>query len=411
MKFLGVRAISVLAALGFCFALDAICRNSLDSSAQRLVILAGLYVTLAVSLNLINGITGQFSIGHAAFYQVGAVTTTYLSFFFFKSQGMQAMMWLGLMMIAGAVAAGLAGLVVGLPSLRLRGDYLAIVTLGFGEIARIVVQTIEFKAADGAKVGGSYGMNVEPRVRMIWLVWLLAIISIAICRNLLKNANGLAFLSVREDEVAASAMGVNTARTKVTAFVIGSALAGAAGVLLAHAEGFISPATFPMDMSFIILTMVVLGGTGSITGSVLAAILLFYVPEYLRNLQNPDKTPLVLSGSTLVASFLAVVLLVVLLKRIAVHFHGTNGRKLALFAGAAVVSFVGFYLFRLGLGYVPAVNNAQYEAQKLRMVIFAATLIILMLLRPQGVLAHHEFSWNWLARLYRFQKKPEVVQS
>ncbi|MEO7453167.1 MAG: branched-chain amino acid ABC transporter permease, partial [Fimbriimonadales bacterium] len=129
--------------------------GNLEELDNRLIMLALLYGTLAVSLNLINGITGQFSIGHAAFYQVGGYVTGYVAVHFYNPTGMPDWLWLVLMMILGGIAAGIAGLIVGLPSLRLRGDYLAIVTLGFGEIIRILVQNMQF-------VGGSYGLTIKP---------------------------------------------------------------------------------------------------------------------------------------------------------------------------------------------------------------------------------------------------------
>lgn len=398
MKFWLIRLLSVLAAFGGCFLLDMFAAGQ-TAFAQRLIVLAGLYVTLAVSLNLINGITGQFSIGHAAFYQVGAYTAGYLSVTYFNDSSVKGIGWLLLLMVGSALMAALAGFVVGLPSLRLRGDYLAIVTLGFGEIIRIIVQNTE-------KIGGSYGMNVQPKfdvlfpgkVTGVWLVWLLAIICIAVCRNLLKTAHGLPFLSVREDEVASSAMGVNVTKVKVTAFVMGSAFAGAAGALLAHYEGFLSPTMFTMELSFIILTMVVLGGTGSITGSAIAATLLFYLPEKLRDLSA-------VTGASLLAAVIAAILAVVLIKRTADHFHGSNGQKTLRIVGIVVGAVIVQILLGMAFGQVASLKSATFEAAKLRMVIFAATLIVLMLLRPQGVFAHHELSWNGLFRLFG-SKKP-----
>lgn len=387
---LGSIALAILLALGieqFAFAQGHF--------APRIFALAGLYVTLAVSLNLINGITGQFSIGHAAFYQVGAYTAGFLSVRFFGSQPLQAPVWLGVMVVAGAIGAGIAGLLVGLPSLRLRGDYLAIVTLGFGEIIRILVQNLEV-------LGGSYGMNVEPKMQFIWAPWLLAFLCIAVCRNLLRTAHGLPFLAVREDEIAAGAMGVNVTRVKVTAFIVGSAFAGGAGALLAHSEGFITPGLFPMDLSFIVLTMVVLGGSGSITGSVLAALLLFLLPEQLRNVQP-------LTGAGLLALTIAVVGWIVLTKRTADHYHGTRRQRVVRYLTVLVGAVVANVVLRWVFGFVPALANATYEAEKLRMVIFAATLIFAMLLRPQGILAHHEFSWDLVRRLTKRRAPAEAA--
>lgn len=207
----------MLAVLG-CFALDGFVKSGSNPELLiRLVVLAGLYVTLSVSLNLINGITGQFSIGHAAFYMVGAYTSGYLSNNYASKIGITGAPLMFILMVMGAAGATL-GLDVGLPSLRLRGDYLAVVTLGFGEIIRIITQNSQ-------PLGGAYGMNVAPKFKFVWMVWLLAVVCIAVCRNLLKTAHGLPFLAVREDEIASSAMGVNVTGVKVTAFVVGSAFA------------------------------------------------------------------------------------------------------------------------------------------------------------------------------------------
>jgi branched-chain amino acid transport system permease protein len=298
------------------------------------------------------------------------------------------------MMLAGAAGAAVAGLVVGLPSLRLRGDYLAIVTLGFGEIIRIQVQNTPV-------LGGSYGLNVEPKIQSVAFVWLLAILCIAVCRNLLKTAHGLPFLAVREDEVASSAMGVNVTRVKVSAFILGSAFAGAAGALLASYEGFITPATFAMDVSFIILTMVVLGGTGSITGSVISAMFLSYLPEYLRGLKDSNGGTLMLSGGTVIASLIAVVITVAIVRWIYADGSKTRVQRVARLFGAIAFGFIFQALLGFGFNHIPKLLESKVEVGQLRMVIFALTLIVLMLLRPQGVFAHHEFSWTWVSKVLK----------
>ena len=393
MRYWGVRILSIVLAIVGCFGIDALSHHLPGGDySQRLVVLAGLYVTLAVSLNLINGITGQFSIGHAAFYQVGAYTGGYLSDRFFEKAHLPGMLWLVMMMGAGALGAAVAGLVVGLPSLRLRGDYLAIVTLGFGEIIRIIVQNTN-------EIGGAYGMNVAPKFNAVWLVWLLAVVCIAASRNLLKTARGLIFLSVREDEIAASAMGVNVTKTKVTAFLLGSGFAGAAGALLAHYEGFITPLTFGMDVSFIILTMVVLGGTGSITGSVIAALFLSLLPEYLRTLKSGGNA-LTVTGSSVVATLLGVVAAVAIIRWVIEHGPMDKFKRALFYLLAIVVGAVVEFVAVLGLQHIGPMAAKQIPVEQLRMVIFATTLIVLMLLRPQGLMSHHEFSWSFVKRLF-----------
>ncbi|MBX7131723.1 MAG: branched-chain amino acid ABC transporter permease [Fimbriimonadaceae bacterium] len=386
------RIASVLIAILFCYGLQMVC-GGLGSDKQRLVALAGLYVTLAVSLNLINGITGQFSIGHAAFYQVGAYTAGFLSIHFMKAAGVPPSLWLIGMMLVAAIAASAAGFIVGLPSLRLRGDYLAIVTLGFGEILRIIVQNTP-------ALGGAYALDKIPAIREIWLIWLLAIICIAVCRNLLKTAHGLTFLAVREDEVASLAMGVNVTRVKVTAFMIGAAFAGAAGALLAHYETSITPGTFAMDVSFIILTMVVLGGTGSITGSALAAVTLFALPEALREVKT-------VSGAGFIASVIATVTAVWAIRWVIKNYHEGGNKKAMAYLGVIAGAIVLALILPYGLNLIPPIAKKSFEGAKLRMVIFAGSLIVIMLIRPQGVFAHHEFSWDWVKRVLRI--KPREV--
>lgn len=373
----------MVGALGFCLIVDAIASHQ-SSFVQTLILLAGLYVTLAVSLNLINGVTGQFSIGHAAFYQVGAYTAGFLAANLYPKLHLPNELWLLVVIIVGALTAAVAGLIVGLPSLRLRGDYLAIVTLGFGEIIRIVVQNQQ-------SLGGAYGLSVTPRLQYVWIVWALAITCIATCRNLLKTAHGLPFLAVREDEVASSAMGVNVTAVKVTAFLLGSAFAGSAGALYAQFTGFISPSLFTMDVSFVIVTMVVLGGTGSITGSALAAILLFYIPEKMRDLTD-------IRLSLLLGIGIALCLSVAGIRQIKSQYHGPNLNKAGLYAALVLGGIVLALILEAVLNNVPSLK-ASVEGSKLRLVVFAVTLIVLMLLRPQGVFAHHEFSWDWVKKL------------
>lgn len=401
MRFWGIRIASVIGAILFCFGIQALAgRLPGGDYSQRLVALAGLYVTLGVSLNLINGITGQFSIGHAAFYQVGAYSAGFLTDRFFERAHLPQIPWLLLMMVAAAVGAAIAGLVVGLPSLRLRGDYLAIVTLGFGEIIRIVVQNTN-------EIGGAYGLQINTKIQAVWLIWLLAIVTIAISRNMLKTAKGLTFLSVREDEIAASAMGVNVMRIKVTAFLLGSALAGAAGALLAHYEGFITPQTFGMDVSFIILTMVVLGGTGSITGAFIASLVLSLLPELLRINKPGTGEPITLLSSSVVGALIALIVAVVIIKKVMDRGLWTPIVRGLIYIGAFIVAVPLTFLFSALLAKIAPLSAKVIPLEQLRMVIFAVTLIVVMLLRPQGLMSHHEFSWSWVKRLFG-KKAPKV---
>jgi branched-chain amino acid transport system permease protein len=178
----------------------------------------------------------------------------------------------------GAVVAALMGLVVGIPSLRLKGDYLAIVTLGFAEIIRIVILNID-------AVGGATGYQVQGYANFMW-VGIFTVITVVVIHNIVRSDSGRALISIREDELAAEAMGVNTTRYKVSSFVIGSAFAGVAGVLFAHYNKFLSTNDFQFIKSFEIIIMIVIGGMGSITGAILGAIIVTLLPELLRQL--PD---------------------------------------------------------------------------------------------------------------------------
>lgn len=402
MKFWRVRLLSIIGAVGACFLLQFLATSFCNEYYQRLIILGGLFVTLAVSLNLINGICGQFSVGHAAFYQVGAYGAGYLGTQMYKT-GTPLFLWAVLLAVVGFALSAVAGLVVGLPSLRLKGDYLAIVTLGFGEILRIIVQNVP-------AVGGSYGYNVKPQFVSIGLVWMLAVICIAVCRNLLKSVHGLAFLAVREDEVASLAMGVNVTLTKVMAFVIGAAFAGSAGALFGMYDSFITNTNFGMDVSFMILTMVVLGGTGSITGSAVTAIFLSTLPELLRNLKDGDGKELLFPVPFVVAGLIGIAATVAIVKIVSDgRFHEKSKRQVALFLSVPFGLCV-FALVRLALASIPSV--AKYppaSGSVIRMVIFSVTLIIVMLLRPQGIFAHHEFGWHTLRRIFR--RKKQVVEA
>jgi len=386
MKFWSVRFASILAAAAGCFVLQAALAN--NDGLNRLVVLALIWITLAVSLNLINGITGQFSIGHAGFWMSGAYITGTIIKFNPDLQSMNVWWLVLLTMTCSFVGTGLLGLLVGLPSLRLKGDYLAIVTLGFGEILRIIVNATE-------SIGGSYGMFVQPTLASVIVAGMLAIVAIAVCRNLLQTAHGLEFLAVREDEVASLAMGVRTTTIKVVAFVVGAAFAGAAGAVFAHLEGFISPHSFPMAFSFMVLTMVVLGGTGSITGSVVAAVLLFAIPEYLRGVKI-DGQPIAVSLAGFLAFIIMGIVGLAVAKKIQDHVH-EKGKKvlisLANVVGLAIAIFVLELIFR----NVPGLSR-KIAVDQIRYVILALVLIGVMLLRPQGMFGHREFSWGWMKK-------------
>ncbi len=265
--------------------------DQIDPYFLTIVIYIGINIILAASLNLVTGFTGQFSLGHAGFMSIGGYLSAYLTLscqtaypHWFTNPGLSAALFLGLLLIGG-VFSGLAGFLVGLPSLRLKGDYLAIVTLGFGEMIRVIVLNIQ-------AVGGARGLpNIPALTNFGWTATFL-ILTLFVIWRLVKSPYGREFLAVREDEVAAEAMGVPTTRAKVRAFVIGAFFAGIAGGLFAHYLRYLNPQTFDFNRSFEIIIMVVLGGMGSVSGSVIAAILLTGLHEALRPLQEITRVDL-----------------------------------------------------------------------------------------------------------------------
>jgi len=271
-----------LLAIAIVWALDWAASRALNPYIYRVVVLCSINVILALSLNLVNGITGQFSIGHAGFMAVGAYAsaayTVYAVPLWFGPHYDQNA-WLTsaaflLAILVGGLVSAVAGFLVGLPSMRLRGDYLAIVTLGFGEIIRVAILNID-------AVGGARGFaGIPPRTNLAWVLggaWL----TFAVIRNLMRSFHGRALLAIREDEIAAEALGVPTTRYKVTAFVIGAFFAGVAGALFSHYT-YLHTNSFTFMKSIEVVIMVVLGGMGSLTGSILGAVLLTALPELLR---------------------------------------------------------------------------------------------------------------------------------
>ena len=233
-----------------------------------LAIDVGINIMLAVSLNLINGHTGQFSLGHAGFMAVGGFAAAKLTM-------LTSPALFPLSLLLGGGVAALAGLIVGVPSLRLRGDYLAIVTLGFGEIIRVIFQNSPF-------FGAATGLTGIPKLTTLFWTWSLAAVVVYVIACLVNSTYGRGFLCVHDDEVAASAMGINPTRYKVTAFVIGAFFAGVAGALYAHHKRVLQPDSFNFLKSIDIVVMVILGGMGRTAGVIAAAILLTLLPEMLR---------------------------------------------------------------------------------------------------------------------------------
>jgi branched-chain amino acid transport system permease protein len=241
------------------------------------VIDVGIAIILATSLNLINGHTGQFSLGHAGFMAVGGYCSAWISLH--VGDGSSAIWYFPLALIAGGLLAAFVGLLVGVPSLRLRGDYLAIVTLGFGEIIRVVAQNTD-------AIGAASGLKGIPKLTTLGWTFGCAAVTIYAITSLVNSTYGRGFIAVHDDEIAAESNGVDTTRTKVTAFVTGAFFAGIAGGLYAHHKQFLSPTGFDWLKSIDIVVMVILGGMGRTAGVIAAAVLLTLMPEFLRDFSD-----------------------------------------------------------------------------------------------------------------------------
>ncbi|MSO56018.1 MAG: branched-chain amino acid ABC transporter permease [Acidobacteria bacterium] len=301
-------ALAVLIALNYVFE-HGVGDFQVNPYYARIINLIGINITLAVSLNLINGLAGQFSIGHAGFMAVGGYTATYLTVHHGKQiaalVGSTVTAPLGSTVVmvpslaAGAIAAALAGLLVGIPSLRLKGDYLAIVTLGFSEIIRVVILNIP-------AVGGATGFTDAIPITSFFWIFAMAVLTIVVTRNIAASTFGRALFAIRSDEIAAEAIGIDTTRYKVLAFVVSAALAGVAGGL--SGQLFANPLN-PQNLNFVksieVIVMIVLGGIGSITGAVLGATTLTILPEALRTFDRQ------FSGLRMVIYALLLILLMI----------------------------------------------------------------------------------------------------
>jgi branched-chain amino acid transport system permease protein len=303
---MGPYVIGVVLAAALYFTLP----GALGPYYTRIVVDVGIAMILAVSLNIVSGMTGQFSIGHAGFMALGGYTagmvTYYLSLLWWGDAArhggfLGAGDWLFVFAcVVGGLVAAAAGYIVGLPSLRLRGDYLAIVTLGFGEILRVVLQQTDkvMESAEAVRasslgdwfpppVGGAVGFDGIPKYTNLFWVGAFLTVTVVAAYRIKQSSAGRAMLAVREDEIAAQAMGVDIAKTKVRAFVLAALFAGMAGGLFAHEPGLIiSPKDAGFQRSFEYLIMTVLGGRGSISGVMLAAAILTALPEFLRDFEQ-----------------------------------------------------------------------------------------------------------------------------
>ncbi len=249
--------------------------GTLSRHFQSLLVPVGINVILAVSLNLTVGFLGELTLGHAGFMSVGA----YAGCLFTLNSTLPMAIKFPLGMLIGGLCAAVFGVIIGVPALRLKGDYLAIVTLAFGEIIRSVVTNLPF-------TGGAGGLKKIERASNFTIVFIVAIIAIVVISNLVKSRHGRAICAIRDNVIAAESVGINVVYYKLVAFTVAAFFAGVAGVLYGHNLGILKPDTFDFNKSIEILVFVVLGGMGSIRGSIISAVVVTVLPEVLRGMED-----------------------------------------------------------------------------------------------------------------------------
>ncbi|MFC2583837.1 MAG: branched-chain amino acid ABC transporter permease [Lachnoanaerobaculum saburreum] len=264
------------------YALVFILINSgvLSRQYKSLIVPICVNIMLAVSLNLVTGFLGELSLGHAGFMSIGAYSSALLSIAL--SNTFPPVLAFFTALICGGISAAFFGFLIGVPVLRLRGDYLAIVTLAFGEIIKSIINYLKI-------TGGSKGLSKIPLYsdyKNFTVVFVIMVITIVLISNLIDSRDGRAIKSIRDNDIAAESIGINISRYKVMAFVIAAGFAGIAGALYAHNVGIIKPGIFDYNKSIEILVFVVLGGMGNIPGSIISAIILTLLPEFLRGADN-----------------------------------------------------------------------------------------------------------------------------
>ena len=332
-KYLNIALIAIV------FLLLFVANNSLDSYKIRILNLCAIYTVLGLSLNLINGFTGLFSLGHAGFIAVGAYITALLTMsekvknqvYFMEPLiapfNHLSIPFLPALIIAGLVSAFIA-ILIGAPALRLKGDYLAIATLGFAEIIRIVITNAQ------RLTNGALGLRGIPRLTNLYWSFGIAIFTIIILVSLINSSYGRALKAIREDEIAAESMGISLFKHKVIGFAVGAFFAGVGGGLLGNLMGTIDPNMFKFALTFNILLIIVIGGMGSVTGTVISAFIVTILGEALRFLDMEKQFDF------------------------------------------GILSFTG----------IPG----------LRMVVFSVFLMIIVLFFRLGIMATKEFSWKAL---------------
>lgn len=290
--------------------------TGLPQSTLYLLEKIAISIILAVSLSLVVGFLGELSLGHAGFMCVGAYLGGKMSVILEAAMGRGSVAALLLSMVVGGLAAAICGLVIGLPALRLKGDYLAIVTLAFGEIVRSV-----FQNSSDQSFGGALGL-ATPRFNKKYLfiiAFIMVLVTLAVVQNLMRSKHGRAITAIRDNEIAARATGVNVTKYKLLAFIISACFAGIAGVLFSYSQTKVQSSTFDFNYSIDILVMVVLGGMGSINGSVLAAALISYLNVELSSVLTGDK-------AVLQNLFYALILIVIVIYNNAPALKGLRER-------------------------------------------------------------------------------------
>lgn len=278
------KLFKIFAALLILWGLNYLFNHEVNPYVTQIACMVGINIIMALSLNLISGQTGQFSLGHAGFMAIGAYTSAAITvlahpylmktFAFLPLPFADTLIFL-LALLAGGLLSAFAGILVGFPTLRLRGDYLAIATLGFAEIIRVIILNLD-------ALGGARGFGDIPEEANFFWIYLFALITLFTISNLISSPKGKALLAIREDEIAAESVGINIARYKVIAFSLGAFFAGIGGGLYAHLMTYLHPNSFTFLESVEFVVMIVLGGMGSLTGTVIAATGLTILPELLR---------------------------------------------------------------------------------------------------------------------------------
>lgn len=341
---------AVLTAVLFTVLFVLISGKTLNAYYSGIITMVCINVILAVSLNLVTGILGQLVLGHAGFMLVGAYAAANFTKAVVNNGGMSLQAALPIAMLIGGVIAALFGIVIGIPALRLRGDYLAIITLGFGEIIRVMANAEFLKPITNGAMGldgiKTFSTRKEPGTMFVFVFLTMALV-IFISFTFGRSRHGRSVIAIREDEIAAESMGVNTTYYKLFAFVLAAFIAGVAGALYAHYIGVIDPSKFDFNRSVEILIMVVLGGMGSISGSVISATVLTILPEVLRDLP------------------------------------------------AIIVGWIHNLFALFGAGHLIPEGGGNFS--DIRMLLYSIILVSVMLFRPSGLLGRYEISLPGLA--------------